>query len=126
MSNLDTNNNTTIIDEKINNNDCLIEKNKYDTSNYLLSSETNTSDINIQTDNIKNYSHSDKKNLLNRINNIKNKKCYLKIFSTIHDKDFKYTKNDNGIFFNLTILPDNILSIIENIIIHYENKKIKN
>jgi len=93
---------------------------------YLISSETNTSDINIQTDNIKNYSHDDKKNLLNRINNIKNKKCYLKIFRTIYNKDLKYTKNDNGIFFNLTTLPDNILYIIESIIIHYENKKIKN
>ena len=129
ISNIIYNNSSPIIisEENTNNNNSLIENTKYDTFNSVcfLSSETNTSDINIITNDIKNYSHDDKKNLLNRINNIKNKKCYLKIFSTIHNKDFKYTKNDNGIFFNLTILPNNILSIIENIIVYYENK-IKN
>ena len=129
ISNIIYNNSSPIIisEENTINNNSLIENTKYDTFNSVcfLSSETNTSDINIITNDIKNYSHNDKKNLLNRINNIKNKKCYLKIFRIIHNKDFKYTKNDNGIFFNLTILPNNILSIIENIIVHYENK-IKN
>ena len=93
--------------------------------NSISADETNTSDINnINLNSYENkiYSHNDKKQLLNRINNIKNKKCYIKIFSIIHNHKLKYTKNDNGIFFNLTILPNDILNIIENIVNYYENK----
>ena len=48
----------------------------------------------------------------------------MKIFNLIHNSKSTYTKNDNGIFFNMSILPDNILNIIDNIIIYYENKKL--
>ena len=85
----------------------------------------NTNSIN-NVDTIKIYSHNDKKLFVKRISDIKNKKCYLKIFKTIHGDNFKYTKNDNGIFFNLTNLPDNVLSKIETILIYYENKKNQN
>lgn len=75
---------------------------------------------------IKTYTHNDKKQLVKRLGDIKNKKCYIKIFKVIHGNNYKYTQNDNGIFFNLTNLPDNILCGIENIINYYENKKNNN
>jgi hypothetical protein len=75
---------------------------------------------NIEYTNI--YTHNDKKLFVKRIGDIKNKKCYLKIFKIIHGDNFKYTKNDNGIFFNLTNLPDSILAKIETVLIYYENK----
>jgi hypothetical protein len=71
---------------------------------------------------VKVYSHNDKKQLVKRISDIKNKKCYLKIFKLIHG-DIKYTKNDNGVFFNLTNLSDTILTNIDSVIQYYENKK---
>ncbi len=75
---------------------------------------------------IKIYSHNDKKMLVKRIGDIRNRKCYIKIFKIIHDDQFNYTKNDNGILFNLTNLPDSILTSIESVILYFENKKSKN
>ena len=87
--------------------------------------ETITSDTNLSTQIplvIKTYSHNDKKQLVKRMGDIKNKKCFIKIFKLIHGST-KYTVNENGVLFNLTILPDNILTGIDAIIQHYENKK---
>jgi len=82
-----------------------------------------TSDIFINhNQTTKKYLHHDKKQLVKRMNDVKNKKCYIKIFKLIHTST-KYTVNDNGVLFNLTILPDNILTQIETIIEYYENKK---
>jgi len=75
---------------------------------------------------IKTYTHADKKILVKRIGDIKNKKCYVKIFKLIHGDNLSYTQNDNGIFFNLSILTDQILTQIEQIIIYYENIKNQN
>ena len=87
-------------------------------------SENITSDnIVINNLDIKTYAHLDKKLLVKRIGDIKNKKCYIKIFKLINNDNLSYTKNDNGIFFNLSTLSDDILSKIEQIIIYYENIK---
>jgi len=88
--------------------------------------ETNTSEIydkNVINNNEppKVYTHTEKKLLVKRIEDIKIKKCY--IFKIIHADDFKYIKKENGIFFNLTELPDEILNKIDNIVKYYENKK---
>jgi len=75
---------------------------------------------------IKNYTHADKQMLVKRIGDVKNKKCYIKIFKLIHGDNLAYTKNDNGIFFNLSVLSDQILTHIEQIIQYYENIKYQN
>ena len=95
-------------------------------SGQLDNIELTTSDSILNYLNNKLYTHNDKKILVKRITDIKIKKCYLKIFKIIHNDNFKYTKNDNGIFFNLTDLPDSILTNIESIIQYYENKKLQN
>ena len=81
----------------------------------------NTSELN--SNSIKKFSHNDRKILIKRISDVKNKKCYIKIFKIIHNNNNSYTKNDNGIFFNITNLSDDILNQIEHIIKHYEMKK---
>lgn len=81
----------------------------------------NTSDLN--SNSIKKFNHNDKKNLIKRISDVKNKKCYIKIFKIIHNNNNSYTKNDNGIFFNITNLSDDILNQIEHVIKYYEVKK---
>ncbi len=65
----------------------------------------------------------DKKKLLKRINDIKSKKIYIEIFKIINEANFKFTINNNGIFFNLLDLEDDIIYKIQDIIINYENKK---
>ena len=89
-----------------------------DTSNII-----NTSNI-IDTSNIiiKQYCLYDKQNLLLRINE-KNNRRDEKIFNLIHNKDIKYSKNNNGIFFDLNQLSNEILFEIEKIICYYEMKK---
>ena len=82
--------------------------------------------MNITHTDVKIYTHNEKKLIVKRIGDIKNKKCYIKIFKIIHGENFKYTKNDNGVFFNLTNISDQILISIDQILIYYENKKNNN
>jgi hypothetical protein len=99
-----------------------IESENIESKNIILDSDNSKIDIN----QIQNFTHSDKKLLVKRITDIKNKKCYIKIFKIIHNDNLKYTKNDNGIFFNLNNLSDKILSEITYIVRYYEEKKLIN
>jgi hypothetical protein len=88
-------------------------------------SETNTnSDFFVNKLPKKVYTYNDKKQLVKRISDIKYKKCYIKLFKVIYGDNLKYTKNDNGIFFNINNLSDDILLKIEAVIMFYENKKV--
>ena len=69
----------------------------------------------------KNFNMSDKKFLIRRINDIKNKKCYQDIFRLLLNKNINYTRNSNGIFFNLALLNDEILNKIDFILSFHEN-----
>jgi hypothetical protein len=81
----------------------------------------NDSDISL----VKTYNHNDKKLLLNRISELKNKKCNKKIFALIDKNNIEYTENSNGFFLNLSYLTDEILTKIEHLIDFYENKQKK-
>lgn len=86
--------------------------------------DNNISDsINFLESDIKDYNYNEKKQLIKRITDIKNKKCYIKIFKLIHNDNFNYTKNENGIFFNLSNMSDKIITKIDNILLFYEKKK---
>ena len=74
---------------------------------------------------IKTYSTYDKKLLLNKINELKNKKRDEKIFNLICKNNINYSNNNNGVFFDLNQLKDDILFKIENIINYYENRQKK-
>lgn len=91
-----------------------------------MNSENNSeTNINSITSDSKRYNHNDKKDLIKRISNIKNKKCYIKIFKIIYNNNNNYTRNENGVFFNITNLSDDILYKIDNIVRYFENKKNK-
>ena len=68
----------------------------------------------------KSYTNNDKQFLLRRIKNIKIKKCYIDIFKLLINKNIKYMKNNNGIFFNLGLLSDEDLHMIHLILKFYE------
>lgn len=69
----------------------------------------------------KNFNMSDKTFLIRRINGIKNKKCYQDIFRLLLNQNINYTRNSNGIFFNLALLNDEILNKIDFILSFHEN-----
>ena len=60
------------------------------------------------------YNYDEKKKIVYRIQNIKSKKNYFKLYSIITNEDIKFTKNNNGFFFNINKLSNNSLKIIEN------------
>ena len=67
------------------------------------------------------YTHNDKKVLANRLSEIKIQRCYKDIFKLLIKKNIKYMRNNNGIFFNVSALSDDILNIIDRILVFYEN-----
>jgi hypothetical protein len=74
---------------------------------------------------IKIYSHNDKKILADRISNIKSRRCWIRILGIVNSSSLKFTKNDNGAFFNIGVFPDDILSKIDAVLKYYENKKLQ-
>ena len=69
----------------------------------------------------KHFNMSDKTFLIRRINDIKNKKCYQDIFRLLLNQNINYTRNSNGIFFNLALLNDEILNKIDFILSFHES-----
>ena len=72
-----------------------------------------------------NFNLSDKEMIVRRIADIQDKKCYIDLFKLLIKKNISYMKNKNGIFFNVSILSDEILNIIDNILTYHEIKKEK-
>ena len=58
------------------------------------------------------YSLNDRKQIMTKIQNLKNKKHFLHIFNIIKENNVSYTQNINGVFINLTNISDNILDKI--------------
>jgi hypothetical protein len=71
------------------------------------------------------FNLSDKELIVSRIADIQDKKCYVELFKLLIKKNISYMKNKNGIFFNVSILSDDVLHIIDNILTFHEMKKEK-
>lgn len=61
----------------------------------------------------KTFNYDEKKKLVYRIQNIKSKKNYFKLYSIITNEKVNFTKNSNGFFFNINKLSNNSLTKIE-------------
>lgn len=59
-----------------------------------------------------NLSYDYKKKIINRIQNIKNKKNYISLFKLILKLKIPYSVNNNGIFFNINQIQSNNLNKI--------------
>lgn len=110
--------------EKLNNSNI-----DYDTlsSDNIISTSTDLEiSDNFINDSNKFYTMNERKAIVNKIDKIKNKKLYLKIFKIIHTNKCNYTVNTNGIFFNMTNIDNCTLYKIEQVIDKYEklNKNI--
>ena len=52
------------------------------------------------------YNYDDKKKIVFRIQNLKSRKFYIKLFKLILEEDIDYNTNSNGIFFNISKLSN--------------------
>ena len=50
-----------------------------------------------------------RKFMIRRIASARQKRCYIEIFKLIVDHKVDYTVNSNGVFFNLSPLPDEVV-----------------
>jgi hypothetical protein len=67
-----------------------------------------------------NLSYENKKKIINKIQNIKNKKNYINLFKLILKLNIPYSFNNNGIFFNLNKIESNDLNKIIKLIDSFE------
>ena len=68
-------------------------------------------------------SHYDKEVLIRRISATNNKQCYLDILELINSHGLDYTVNTNGVYFNLALIPDELIQIITDIVHACESRK---
>ena len=71
------------------------------------------------------FSFNDKVFLVSRISAIKDKRCYIDLFKLLIKEKIKYSKNSNGIFFDVGLLNDDVLNNIDVIVKFYEIKREK-
>lgn len=65
------------------------------------------------------YNYNEKKNLVFVIEQINDRRIYIKLFKFLLEEDILYNKNSNGVFFNLSKLSDNKLKKLETFVNNY-------
>ena len=63
---------------------------------------------------------SGKTYLVSRISEVKDDNCYIRLFKLLIKENVKYMRNRNGIFFNVGLLSDGVLTKIDNVLISHE------
>ena len=61
--------------------------------------------------------------MVRRLAAVKQRKCYIAIFKLIVKHNVPYTVNNNGVFFNMSHLPDDLVRKIDEIIKRCEERK---
>ena len=64
-----------------------------------------------------------KKFMIRRLAAARHKRCYIRIFKLIVEHNVDYTVNDNGVIFNLSPLPAEVVRQIGEIIKRREQRK---
>jgi hypothetical protein len=70
-----------------------------------------------------NLSYDSKKKIINKIQNIKNKKNYINLFKLILKLNIPYSLNNNGVFFNINKINNEDLNKIIKLIDSFETHK---
>lgn len=97
-------------------------------NNSDLTISISSADLNINSEDLalnvnKVYTFNEKKIMVSQIEQLKNKKIYLKIFDIISEDNNNYTINTNGVFFNFNLLKNNTLIKIEHLLNNYTKIK---
>jgi len=59
------------------------------------------------------YNYDDKKKIVYKIQQIKNKKDYFELYKLVANNNIQFTKNNNGVFFNINKLSNKALQEID-------------
>ena len=70
---------------------------------------------------IQTYDYNKKKKIVYRIQNLKKRKIYIKLFKLILNENINYNSNNNGIFINVSKIPIDSLKKIDSFLNQYEN-----
>jgi len=60
------------------------------------------------------YNHLEKKNIVRKIEQLKNKRYFIEIFKIIKNDNIKYTQNKNGLFIDMNQLSNYTIHKIDN------------
>ena len=69
----------------------------------------------------KSYDYNQKKKFVYRIQNLKKRKFYIKLFKLIIEESIEYSTNNNGVFVNISKINSASLKKIENFLEKCEN-----
>ena len=61
--------------------------------------------------------------MVRRLAAVKQRRCYIQIFKLIVEHNAPYTVNNNGVFFNMSPLPEELVRQINEIIKRCEERK---
>lgn len=103
-----------------------IQTNSIDQAMTISSTDINNLTISENNINGKIFTKNEKKQLASRIEQIKSKKIYLKIFKIVSDDNNHYVTNPNGIFFNLNNLSNITLQKINKFLDLVDEYKLEN
>ena len=67
------------------------------------------------------YDYNKKKKIVYRIQNLKKRKIYIKLFKLILNEDISFSSNNNGIFINVSKIKLDSLAKIDNFLNEYES-----
>ena len=70
-----------------------------------------------------NLSYDNKKKIINKIQNIKNKKNYINLFKLIIKLNIPYSLNNNGVFFNINKISNQNLNKIIKLIDSFDTHR---
>jgi hypothetical protein len=66
------------------------------------------------------YDYDDKKKIVFRIQNLKYRKFYIKLFKIVLQENIDYNSNNNGVFFNINKLSNTQFDKIKNLLDVFE------
>lgn len=70
------------------------------------------------------FTHHEKKKIADRIEQLKNKKHYKKIFQIVHEQTSRYTVNDNGVYLNINTMSNETLMKIKVFLDEVDKQKV--
>lgn len=73
---------------------------------------TNETTDHVSNTSMEKYTLVEKRQIMTRIQNLKNKRHYMEIYKIIKENNVTHSQNINGVFINLTNIEDSILDKI--------------
>ena len=67
-------------------------------------------------------SYNELKKLSDKIKNLNNEEAYLEIYKIINDNSISFSKNNNGVFFDLSQCDKEIIDKINDVLSNYDTK----